>query len=170
MLLWNPLFPFKFFLNYSKNVGRSYKELSWFNRHDSIMSYSVSYKSTVLYNTKYRKKIFFILLWYQFFVDNECMFIERYKAKLSINRCRLNLRYKNDTIKYMITFQFEIFHWFLFRNGNGYSIKAYEMHCFCWKAPIGLQIVLLPISILSVLYRHILFSMNKYIAQYMYHK
>ena len=59
MLLRNPLFPFKFFLNYSKNVGRSYKELSYFNRHDSIMSYSDSYKSTVLYKRKYRKNFYY---------------------------------------------------------------------------------------------------------------
>ena len=82
----------------------------------------------------------------------------------------IGLKVTNILIQCSRWHQIKNINWFLFDGSNGYSIKAYKMHCFCWKAPIGLQIVLLPISILSVLYRHVLFSMNKYIAQYMYHK
>ena len=64
---------------------------------------------------------------------------------------------------------FSLYHFAAF---DGYSIKAYKMHCFCWKGgSYSFTNCTFPnIHIICFVQTQFCFRWTKYIAQYMYHK
>ena len=83
--------------------------------------------------------------------------------KLEINK---NVLFHKNTIAYYILVSFKS----LYCDGN--SIKAYKMHCFCWKGgSYSFTNCTFPnIHIICFVQTQFCFRWTKYIAQYMYHK